>query len=139
MSQEENVEVLRRFSEHFSRTGETDFSVIDPDAVFDNSNAIFDGAVYRGHDGVRAFESLLWGMWQGMRFEPLEFIAAGEDRVIVPVRMVMRGRDEIETVRPLCDPLHVVQGEDHSCEGLSEQGRRRRSRGAAGVADVSGE
>ena len=98
MSQEENVEVLRRFSEHFSRTGETDFSVIDPDAVFDNSNAIFDGAVYRGHDRLRAFQSLLWGMWQGMRFEPLEFIPVGEDRVIVPYRMVMRGRDEIETV-----------------------------------------
>jgi SnoaL-like domain len=97
MSQE-NVEVLRRFSEHFSRTGETDFSVIDPDAVFDNSNAIFDGAVYRGHDGVRTYVSLLRGMWEGMRFEPEEFIPVGEDRVIVPVRMVMRGRDEIETV-----------------------------------------
>ena len=97
MSQE-NVEVLRRFSEHFSRTGETDFSVIDPDAVFDNSNAIFDGAVYRGHDGVRTYVSLLRGMWEGMRFDPEEFIPVGEDRVIVPVRMVMRGRDEIETV-----------------------------------------
>ena len=97
MSQE-NVEVLRRFSEHFSRTGETDFSVIDPDAVFDNSNAIFDGAVYRGHDGVRTYVSLLRGMWEGMRFEPQEFIAVDEDRVIVAVRMVMRGRDEIETV-----------------------------------------
>jgi SnoaL-like domain len=97
MSQE-NVEVLRRFSEHFSRTGETNFSVIDPDAVFDNSNAIFDRAVYRGHDGVRTYVSLLRGMWAGMRFEPQEFIAVDEDRVIVAVRMVMRGRDEIETV-----------------------------------------
>ena len=34
----------------------------------------------------------------GLRFEPLEFIAVGDDRVIVPYRMVMRGRDEIETV-----------------------------------------
>ena len=98
MSQEENVEVLRRLSEQFSRTGETDFSVIDPGAVFDNSNAIFDGAVYRGHDGVRTYVSLLRGMWEGVRFEPQEFIAVDEDRVIVAVRMVMRGRDEIETV-----------------------------------------
>ena len=97
MSQE-NVEVVRRFSEHFSRTGEVDFSVIDPDAVFDSSNAIFDGAVYRGHDGVRTYLSLLRGMWEGMRFEAQEFIAVDEDRVIVPFRMVMRGRDEIETV-----------------------------------------
>ena len=86
MSQE-NVEVARRFSEHFTRTGEVDFSVIDPDAVFDNSNAMFDAAVYRGHDGVQTYPSLLRGMWEGMRFEPQEFIAVDEDRVIVAVRM----------------------------------------------------
>jgi ketosteroid isomerase-like protein len=93
-----NVEIVRRFFEHFSRTGETDFSVIAPDAVFDNSNAIFDSAVYRGHDGIRAYQALLQGMWEGMRFEPQEFIPVDEDRVIVHVRMVMRGRNEIETV-----------------------------------------
>src|SRR5215207_10668662 len=93
-----NVEVARRFSEHFTRTGTVDFSVIAPDAVLDNSNAMLDGAVYRGHDGVRTYLSLLRGMWEGMRFEPTEYIPAGEDQVIVPFRMVMRGRDEIETV-----------------------------------------
>jgi len=93
-----NVEVARRFSEHFTRTGEVDFSVIAPDAVFDNSNAMFDGAVYRGHDGVRTYLALLRGMWEGIRFEPQEFIAVGEDRVIVEVRMVVRGRDEIEAL-----------------------------------------
>jgi len=97
MSQE-NVDIVRRFFEHFSRTGETDLSLIDPDAVFDNSNAMLDAAVYRGHDGARTFLSLLQEMWQGMRFEPQEFIPVGEDQVIVPFRMVMRGRDEIETV-----------------------------------------
>src|SRR5829696_6049111 len=61
-----NVEVARRFSEHFTRTGEVDFSVIAPDAVFDNSNAMFDGAVYRGHDGVRTYLALLRGMWEGI-------------------------------------------------------------------------
>src|ERR671910_200590 len=97
MSQE-NVKIVRRFFEHFSRTGAADFSLIDPHAVFDNSNAMLDGAVYRGHDGVRTYLSLLREMWEGMRFEPTEFIPAGEDQVIVPFRMVMRGRDEIETV-----------------------------------------
>ena len=122
--------MLRRLSEQFSRTGETDFSVIDPGAVFDNSNAIFDGAVYRGHAGVRTYVSLLRGMWEGVRFEPQEFIAVDEDRVIVAVRMVTRGRDEIETVAHSAT-LYSFRGQDHPREGLSEQGRSPRSRRAA--------
>jgi len=96
MSQE-NVDILRRFYEHLNRTGEADFSVLDPDVVYDLSTAMLDAAVYRGHDGIRTFQSLLRGMWQGMRFEPEEFIPVGEDRVIVAFRMVMVGRDGIET------------------------------------------
>ena len=53
--------------------------------MFDNSNAMLDRAVYRGHDGVRIYLSLLRGVWEGMRFEPTEFIAAGEDQVIRPI------------------------------------------------------
>ena len=96
MSQE-NVDIMRRFYEHLNRSGEADFSLLDPDVVYDLSNAMLDGAVYRGHDGVRAYRSMMRGMWQGMRFEPEEFIPVGEDRVIVAFRMVMVGRDGIET------------------------------------------
>jgi len=97
MSQE-NVDILRRFYEHLNRTGEADFSVIDPDVVWDLSNAMLDAAVYRGHDGIRTYQSMMQGMWQGMRFEPEEFVPIGEDRVIVAFRMVMVGRDQVETV-----------------------------------------
>jgi hypothetical protein len=37
-------------------------------------------------------------MWKQVRFEPQEFIPVGEDKVVVPVRMIVVGRDEIETV-----------------------------------------
>jgi hypothetical protein len=107
---EENVAIMRRVYEHFSRTGEFDFSRIDPAVEFDNSNAMLDAAVYRGHDGMRAFLSLMWGMWTAMRIEPQEFIAVGEDQVIVPFRMVMIGRDEIETVAHAATVYTLAEG-----------------------------
>jgi hypothetical protein len=37
-------------------------------------------------------------MWKQVRFEPQEYIPVGEDQVIVPIRMISVGRDEVETV-----------------------------------------
>ena len=50
---EENVEIVRRGFDTFNRTGEPDFGALDPDVVFDTTGAVFDRAIYRGHDGVR--------------------------------------------------------------------------------------
>jgi ketosteroid isomerase-like protein len=97
MSQEENVEIARRGFEHFTRTGEFDPELIHPDAEFDNSNAILDADVYKGHEGLRKFLALLQDMWEQFRFEPQEFIPVGDDQVLVTMRMVTEGRDGIET------------------------------------------
>jgi ketosteroid isomerase-like protein len=101
MSQE-NVEIVRRGIEQFNRDftseEELDLDLMAPDAVFDNSNAAFDAAVYRGHGGMREFMSLLQGMWKLQQGEPQEFITVDEDRVIVPIRIVSVGREDVETV-----------------------------------------
>ena len=98
MSQE-NVEIVRRWVGAYNR-GDLDglIGLTDPEIVLDNSNAAFDGAVYRGHDGVREWLSWVRGMWKRQEFKPQEFIPVGEDQVIVPVLLVSVGRDDVETV-----------------------------------------
>jgi adenylosuccinate synthase len=66
--------------------------------VFDTSTAALDGAVYRGHEGMRELMSMLRGMWKLQQGEAREFIPVGEDRVIVPVRIVSVGREDVEVV-----------------------------------------
>jgi hypothetical protein len=100
MSQE-NVEIARRglepFNEQF-KSGEVDLGCFARDITVDNLAATFDGAVYRGHDGVRKWMSLLRGMWKRQQTEAEEFIPVGEDQVVVPIRIVSIGRDDVETV-----------------------------------------
>src|SRR5437667_79548 len=97
MSQE-NVEIVRRGYEGYNRTGESVLELVDPDGVWDNSNAVFDPAVYRGLDGVREFLLWLREMWKQVRLEAEEFIVVDEDRVIVPTRIVSIGREGVQTI-----------------------------------------
>src|SRR5262245_59449404 len=100
MSQE-NVEIARRgmepFNQHFEAP-EVDLSSFALDVTVDNLAATFDGAVYRGHDGLRKWLSLHRGMWKHQQTEPQEFIPVGKDQVVVPIRIVSIGRDDVETV-----------------------------------------
>ena len=96
---EENVEIVQRGYETFSRTGELDPDDWDPDAVLDNSNAIFaDPGVYRGFDRIREFFIDQGKMWKSQRYEPDEFIPVGDDQVVVPQKIVSVGRDGVEVV-----------------------------------------
>lgn len=90
MSQE-NVEILRRGYEHYNRTGEADYSLLDPDVVYDVSRRTFDPHIYHGHDGVREFTARMREQWATMRLEPREFVPTG-DQVVVSVRLVGIGR-----------------------------------------------
>ena len=100
MSQE-NVEIVRRgmepFNQHFE-TRDVDLGSYAADVTVDNLAATFDGKVYRGHDGLREWLSLHRGMWKHQRTEPKEFIPVGMDQVVVPIRIVSIGRDDVETV-----------------------------------------
>ena len=100
MSQE-NVEVVRRGMEQFNQdftAEDLNLDLLAPDIVFDNSNAGLDAAVYRGHDGMRELMSLLRGMWKLQQGQAQEFIPVDEDRVIVPVRIVSVGREDVEVM-----------------------------------------
>jgi ketosteroid isomerase-like protein len=91
MSQE-NVEILRRGYDHYNRTGELDYSFLDPDVVYDVSRRVFDPGVSRGHEGVREFARLMREQWETIRTEPQDFIIAGDDVVVVPVQLVGVGK-----------------------------------------------
>jgi ketosteroid isomerase-like protein len=96
MSQE-NVEIVRRGYEHYNRTGEPDYNLLDPEIVYDVSRRTFDPGVYHGHDGVREFQALIREQWATMRFDPAEFVDLG-DEVVVSVRLVGVGKDSgVET------------------------------------------
>ena len=88
---QENVEIVRRGYEHFNRSGEIDFSVLDPEIVYDLSRRTFDPLVFRGHEGVREFLRLIREQWGSRRIEPQELIDAG-DNVVASVRLVGVGR-----------------------------------------------
>ena len=111
----ENVEIVRRgieeFNRQFNSTEELDLDFLAPDVVLDNSNAAFDGAVYRGHDGAREYMSFVRGMWNRQQFEGEEFIPVDEDRVIVPVRIVSVGRESVEVVARAAILVTVGNGE----------------------------
>jgi ketosteroid isomerase-like protein len=91
MSQE-NVEIVGRGYAHYNRTGEPDYSVFDPEIVYDVSRRTFDPLVYHGHQGVREFVALMRQQWATMRLEPQEFVDAG-DRVVVSIRLIGVGRE----------------------------------------------
>ena len=96
MSQE-NVEVVRRGYEHYQRTGEPDYSVLDPEIVYDVSRRTFDPGVHHGHDGVRKAMSRFAEQWKTMQIEPQDFVDGGDD-VIVSIRLVGIGRESgVET------------------------------------------
>ncbi|MEA2472158.1 MAG: hypothetical protein QOE06_73 [Thermoleophilaceae bacterium] len=112
---EDTVELVRRAyelfnSEAFNRTEELDPSLFDPEVEIDRSSSVLDGAVYRGHAGLRDLVSLLREMWKRQRIEPQEFIPVGDDRVVVASRIVSVGREEIETVAHAATVWTVKQG-----------------------------
>ena len=108
---EENVEILRRGYEHYNRTGEADYSLLDPDVIYDVSRRTFDPHTYHGHDGVREFTARMREQWATMRLEPREFVPTG-DQAVVSVRLVGIGRGA-GSRRPRTQPI---------C-GLSSAGR----------------
>jgi ketosteroid isomerase-like protein len=94
---EENVGRVRRGYEHYNRTGEPDYELLDPEIVYDVSRRTFDAGVYHGHEGVREFFSLLAEQWATLRIEPNDFVVSG-DQVIVSVRLVGVGKESgVET------------------------------------------
>jgi ketosteroid isomerase-like protein len=92
MSQE-NVEIVRRSLETWSG-GDIEglIETMDPEVRFDLSERVFNPGVYEGHDGFRRFVQEVDEVWEDFRIEPLEFIDAGEDKVVVSYLVRGRGK-----------------------------------------------
>ena len=74
----QNVEIVRRGFRGVRSDPDFDPKLFDADVEFDDSNAMLDGAVYRGPEGVREYLSLLREMWKQVRLERQDFIPVGE-------------------------------------------------------------
>jgi uncharacterized protein len=99
----ENLHAVRRGFEALDRGGvEAFLEFIDPQfETTTPSELTVEPATYRGHDGLRRYFESFYEIMDEVRFEPDEFIDAG-DRVVVPARLVARGRDTgIEAVQQL--------------------------------------
>jgi uncharacterized protein len=89
----ENVDRVRRGFEAFSSGGvEALLELVDPDFETTTPPELtVEPATYRGHDGLRRYFDSFYEIMEEIRFEPEEFIDAG-DRVVVPVCLIARGR-----------------------------------------------
>lgn len=89
----ENVETVRRGYEAYARAGvEAFLPLLDPEFELTTTpDLAAEPDTYRGEDGIRRYFDSFEEAMEEIRFEPLEFIDAGE-HVIVPQRQRMRGR-----------------------------------------------
>jgi uncharacterized protein len=89
MSQE-NVEVVRRFFDHWNATGEPPWALVDPDAVFVIDPGSFVAGTYRGHEGIQTLLRLTAEVFDEFRYEVEEMVDEG-DSVVVLGRIRARG------------------------------------------------
>ena len=98
MSQE-NVEVVRRGFEHFLATGEPLWETLDEEVVI-RDHDIPDSHDYVGYSGLARWREDWDSAWDAWRWEPEEFIDAG-DRVIAVLRVYAKGRGSgVDVERP---------------------------------------
>jgi ketosteroid isomerase-like protein len=114
----ENVEIVRRGYEAFNRGDiQTTLALFDPRVEVHLSpegremlGSEFSG-VYNGLDGFMEFLGQLQARWQTWRWEPEEFIDAGDDRVLVMVRMRATARgDGPDVDQPMAQVCTVQDG-----------------------------
>jgi ketosteroid isomerase-like protein len=99
----ENVEAARHGFEALERGGvEAFLEFIDPEFETTTPPELtVEPATYRGREGLRRYFESFYEIMEEVRFEPEEFIDAGE-QVVIPARLVARGRDTgIEAVQQL--------------------------------------
>jgi ketosteroid isomerase-like protein len=93
----ENVELVRRSIDAFNRRDmEAASQYFDPESEVDWSRSRgMESGVYRGSEAVRGFWNTFFDVFDEVTVTPEEYIEVG-DRVVVPNRTRLRGRDGIE-------------------------------------------
>jgi ketosteroid isomerase-like protein len=129
----ENVEAARRGFEALDSGGvEAFLDFIDPQFEMTTpADMTVEPATYRGHEGMRRYFDSFYEIMDEVRFEPHEFIDAG-DRVVVPARLVARGRDTgIEAVQQLTMVWTLRGGKAIGCETYATKDEALEAAGAA--------
>ena len=92
----ENVETVKAAIDAYNREDwDAVFEAVAPGFEFDFSRGTGPGRGIYGLDQIRRYLADFAANWESVRFEPNEFIEAG-DLVVVPQTTRARGRDGIE-------------------------------------------
>jgi ketosteroid isomerase-like protein len=79
--------------ESYNRRGtEATLAFVDPEVEWSDPPEWIDGGLERGHDGVRRGLARWTRQWDEYRIDPVEFLDAGDGRMLVCCRQ--RGRGE---------------------------------------------
>jgi ketosteroid isomerase-like protein len=127
----DNVDILRRGLEAFNRDGvEGLIEILDPEFEgHTDPELTIEPGVYVGHAGIRRWFAGFEGFIDDVRFEPDEFIPAG-DRVLVPGRLVGRGRDSgIEAAQRLFQVWTLRDGKVVRLESYTDMASARAAAG----------
>jgi ketosteroid isomerase-like protein len=133
---EDVVDTAKRGYEAFRRAGvEGILEFLDPEIewrAWDRFSR--EPNVVHGHDGVRHLFSVYEENFSNLRAEPLEFIPAGDDVVVVPFRLTGKERSTGEPIR--LDLVHVWSGGDGIAKRVEVYESKREAFKAAGLNDT---
>jgi ketosteroid isomerase-like protein len=125
-----NVEIARRFFDHWNETGEPPWDRLDPDAVFVIDPESFVAGTYRGHDGVRDLLRLTAETFDRFRYEVDEWVDLGES-VLALGRIRARGGKSGAT--GMQSGAFVIQVRDGKIASYRSYLRREEALEAAGL------
>ena len=131
MSQE-NVEIVRRsYDAYLSGEMESALAVCDPEIeIYDHD--IPDSGEYRGLEGLARWQADWESSWESWRWDPEEFIEAGE-RVVAVLRVHARGRQSGVDVERVDAAVWTLR--DGKCVRLDYYGSREQALEAAGLSE----
>jgi ketosteroid isomerase-like protein len=126
----ENVEIVRQCYDAYVRGDmQAALAVVDPEIeVYDHD--IPDAAEYRGLEGLLRWQADWESSWESWRWEPEEFIEAG-DRVVAILRVHAKGRHSGVNVERLDGAVWTLKG--GKCVRLDYYGSREQALRAAGL------
>ena len=129
----ETVEAVRRGYEIFNRRDiEAWLELFHPDVEAHDLAGIPDAPVRRGHDALREWVAMMDDIWADARYEPEEFIDAGEF-VVVAVHGKARG---LRGGVPLDIPMfHVFEIQDGKARRVRAYLDRAEALEAAGLSE----
>jgi ketosteroid isomerase-like protein len=128
-----NEERLRAAYESAARMHGPDFDFLDPDVEWHTRADLPDSATYRGHDGVAKLFSEWLESFDDLRFDPEEFIDAGDDVVIAVLQLSGRIRGSGEEVK--MPETHVWRMRDGKGVECREYPTKAEALKALGLAD----